>query len=42
MMAVIAWTTVDYTWHTLIGCAATLLVGTLSSHLRAAASPPGA
>jgi SSS family transporter len=31
MVAVIAWTTVDYTWHTLIGCVATLAVGTLAS-----------
>jgi SSS family transporter len=31
MAAVIAWTRVDYTWHTLIGCAVTILVGNLSS-----------
>jgi len=34
MVAVLAWTRVDYTWHTLVGCAATLTVGTLSARLR--------
>jgi Na+/proline symporter len=38
MVAVIAWTTIDYTWHTLIGCLATLAVGTLASYVRPAAS----
>jgi SSS family transporter len=42
MIAVIAWTPVDFTWHTLIGCAATLIVGTLSSALgRRAAGAAG-
>jgi SSS family transporter len=27
MVGVVAWTTIDYTWHTLIGCLATLAVG---------------
>jgi SSS family solute:Na+ symporter len=31
MVAVVAWTSVDYTWHTCIGCAATLAAGWLSS-----------
>jgi Na+/proline symporter len=34
MVAVLAWTRVDFTWHTLVGCAATLAVGTLSARLR--------
>ena len=34
MVAVIAWTPIDFTWHTLIGCLATLAVGTLSSRVR--------
>jgi Na+/proline symporter len=34
MIAVIQWTTVDFTWHTFIGCAATLAAGTLSAALR--------
>ena len=38
MVAVIAWTTIDYTWHTLIGCLATLAVGTLASYVRPASS----
>ncbi|HUI09330.1 MAG TPA: sodium:solute symporter [Bacteroidota bacterium] len=33
MTAVIFCTTIDYTWHTLIGCVATLVVGNLSSLL---------
>jgi SSS family transporter len=37
MVAVLAWTPIDFTWHTLIGCLATLAVGTLSSALRRSA-----
>ena len=37
MIAVLAWTPIDFTWHTLIGCLATLAVGTLSSALRRSA-----
>jgi len=36
MVAVLALTTVDYTWHTLIGCVVTVLIGTTSSWLRSA------
>jgi Na+/proline symporter len=32
MSAVIAWTEIDYTWHTLIGCLATIIVGNLTAH----------
>lgn len=31
MGAVIAWTRIDYTWHTLIGCLVTILVGNLAA-----------
>jgi Na+/proline symporter len=31
MVAVISWTAIDYTWHTLIGCLATLLAANLSA-----------
>jgi Na+/proline symporter len=34
MVAVIQWTTVDYTWHTLIGCLATVAAGNLSAMAR--------
>jgi SSS family solute:Na+ symporter len=34
MVAVIQMTKIDFTWHTLIGCLATLLVGNLSAGLR--------
>jgi SSS family transporter len=34
MIAVLQWTTVDYTWHTLIGCLATVTVGNLSAFVR--------
>jgi SSS family transporter len=34
MVAVLTWTSIDFTWHTLIGCLGTLVVGTLSSALR--------
>jgi Na+/proline symporter len=29
MIAVIGWTGIDYTWHTFIGCAATILAANL-------------
>jgi SSS family transporter len=32
MSAVIAWTEIDYTWHTLIGCLVTIIVGNLTAH----------
>jgi Na+/proline symporter len=28
MIVVLYWTTIDFTWHTLIGCAVTVIVGT--------------
>ena len=31
MIAVLTWTRIDFTWHTLIGCFATIVIGTLSS-----------
>ncbi len=34
MGAVIAWTKVDYTWHTLIGCLVTIAVGNFSALVR--------
>ena len=34
MMAVLAFTTIDFTWHTLIGCLATIAVGVASSAIR--------
>ena len=34
MIAVIQWTNVDFTWHTLIGCSATILAGNLSAAAR--------
>jgi hypothetical protein len=37
MVAVLLWTRVDFTWHTLIGCLATLAAGKLSTTLRPAA-----
>jgi solute:Na+ symporter, SSS family len=33
MTAVVLFTTIDYVWHTMIGCAVTLLVGNCSSRL---------
>ena len=36
-MALVLFTTrIDYTWHTLIGCTVTIIVGTLSSRIRTA------
>jgi Na+/proline symporter len=40
MICVIAWTPIDFTWHTLIGCVATLAVGTLSAAFGQPASRP--
>jgi hypothetical protein len=34
MLAVLAGTSIDFTWHTLIGCLATLLAGNLSAWQR--------
>jgi solute:Na+ symporter, SSS family len=34
MVAVVWCTTIGYTWHTFIGCSATVIVGTLSRYLR--------
>ena len=34
MAGVMLFTRIDYVWHTLIGCAATLIVGTLSARIR--------
>jgi SSS family solute:Na+ symporter len=34
MAAVLLWTRIDFTWHTLIGCTATLVVGNASALLR--------
>jgi len=34
MIAVLRWTSIDYTWHTLIGCSATLVAGNLSAFVR--------
>jgi len=34
MVAVLAFTRIDYTWHTLIGCLATLLCGNASRMVR--------
>jgi len=36
---VLAWTPIDYTWHTFIGCAVTMVVGSTCSlsHARGAA-----
>jgi SSS family solute:Na+ symporter len=34
MIAVLQWTTVDYTWHTLIGCIATVTAGNVSAFVR--------
>lgn len=34
MIAVLSYTTIDFTWHTLIGCLATILAGNLSALLR--------
>ena len=31
MVAVLAWTRIDFTWHTLIGCLATLIAANLSA-----------
>ena len=44
MVAVLAWTRIDFTWHTLIGCVATLAAGNLSAGLRGreSAAPPAA
>ena len=45
MVAVLLWTRIDFTWHTLIGCAVTIIVGLLSSAFdrgRAQSSPHGA
>jgi Na+/proline symporter len=33
MIAVICFTKIDYTWHTFIGCLATILVGNISYYL---------
>ncbi len=35
MVAVLEWTSVDWTWHTMIGCLATVLVGNISCRVRA-------
>jgi SSS family transporter len=34
MVGVLAWTSIDFTWHTLVGCLATLAAGCLSAWLR--------
>jgi hypothetical protein len=34
MVAVLYGTRVDFTWHTLVGCLATLAAGNLSARLR--------
>ncbi len=34
MAAVISWTTIGWTWHTLIGCITTIIVGNLSSAIQ--------
>ena len=34
MVAVLSWTRIDFTWHTLIGSAATILVGNASRFIR--------
>jgi solute:Na+ symporter, SSS family len=43
MVAVLSWTPIDFTWHTLIGCLATLAAGNLSAllggRLRARVAP---
>lgn len=39
MVAVLAFTRIDYTWHTLIGCAVTILAGNASRALRATLAP---
>ncbi|HEX7574650.1 MAG TPA: hypothetical protein VF514_16305, partial [Bacteroidota bacterium] len=33
MAVVILFTTIDYTWHTLIGCAVTIIFGNLSARM---------
>ncbi len=43
MVGVVAFTPVDYTWHTLIGCTMTIVTGNISRHVRQTAgrrSPP--
>jgi solute:Na+ symporter, SSS family len=40
MAGVILFTTIDYTWHTLIGCAVTLIFGNLSARIFPRISPP--
>jgi len=34
MIAVLCWTNIDFTWHTVIGCMATLIVGNLVSFVK--------
>jgi Na+/proline symporter len=40
MIAVIKFTPIDYTWHTIIGCLTTILVANLSSLIRRAPDVP--
>ncbi|MBI4912546.1 MAG: sodium/solute symporter [Acidobacteria bacterium] len=42
MGSVLAWTPIDFTWHTLIGCLATVLTGLLAGLVRGGQSSPGA
>jgi solute:Na+ symporter, SSS family len=39
MVAVLSGTRIDFTWHTLVGCLATLAVGSLSARLRRLGAP---
>jgi hypothetical protein len=34
MVAVLGFTRIDFTWHTLIGCVSTIAVGVLTSAIR--------
>ena len=40
MIAVLTLTKIDFTWHTLIGCVATILTGTVSANIRSHSSSP--
>ncbi len=36
MVLIVGWTTIGFTWHTCIGCAATMIAGTISRFVRSA------
>jgi SSS family transporter len=40
MVAILFWTKIDFTWHTLIGCLVTIIVGNLASVLRPSPQQP--